>query len=454
MRWIRFSDDANLLAASGPRGIVKFWNTASNAEPRFEVGRGVPAEPRILKAHDVTIRTGAFSKDGRLLATGSSDQSIKVWDVATGRNVFTFRGHEDGVCPVVFSPDGTRLASGSADQTIKIWDLKPAEPQLIPNTEEDTAVGRNLGFAFSPDGSLIAAYRGTNSIRAWEAASQRQRFSLQHDGRRVTIGFSADSKSLFVLNVAAWSVEIYNIAANNLERAVALQDPPSNNFIPGFGGDLAQAVVAVSSAEAIDAWDLLAGRKLARLAISNQTVNGFLFARQQNALIGWTRDRSAAAEVLKVHFWDAHSLRLLKVIPITGVGYSQNALALSSDGKLLAACGGPRKTVDLWDVTAGQLITTLTGHRQATHSVEFSPDGKILASGSSDGTVRWWNIALRQEVATLLFNEDELPDVDSRIGGLKFSPDGNTLVAISTSGGLKYFRAASWAEIQRRATQQ
>src|SRR6185436_8569016 len=102
----------------------------------------------------------------------------------------------------------------------------------------------------------------------------------------------------------------------------------------------------------------------------------------------------------------------------------------------------------------GQRIAAWTGHRQSTIGVCFSPDGKMLASGSTDGTVKLWNIALGQEVATLLFNEDGLPDVDSRVNGLRFSPDGNTLVAISSSGGLKYFRAASWAEIEGRAARE
>jgi WD40 repeat protein/tRNA A-37 threonylcarbamoyl transferase component Bud32 len=444
IRWIKFSDDGNSLVACGTRGIVTLWNVASNS---------APSEPRVLHPHDVTIRAAAFSGDGRLLATGSSDQSINILDLASGNKLLTFRGHENSVCPVVFSPDGKRLASGSVDQTVKVWDIRPPEPQLI-GTAEGAGIA-SLWSYFSPDGSLMAAHSGTNTMRVWETATQRERLVIDVPrNRSAPLGFTPDNKSLLVFRAYPWQVEIHSIAGRNMDRAIPLEDPSSlGNYVPGLAAAPAQRLLAVSSVDAIHLWDLFTGRKLLKVQTSN-TVGMLVFSPDQSTLIGSTRDDSAGAEAPRtLHFWEARSLRLINSIPVR-FGGSPNEVAFSVDGKLMATSGSYRKTVDLWDVATGQHITALTGHRQGTYAVSFSPDGRILASGSSDGTVKLWNIALRQEVATLLFNEDELPDVDIRVSAVRFSQDGNTLVAISNAGVLKYFRATSWAEIDRQPTRE
>src|SRR5436190_3637126 len=191
VRWIKFSDDGNWLVACGPRGIVTLWNVVSNAEPR------------VLRPHDVTIRSVTFSGDGRWLATGSSDQSIKILEPATGTKLLTLRGHENSVCPVVFSSDGTRLASGSADQTVKVWDIRPAEPQLIRTGDKEGI--ESLWFHFSPDSSLMVGADSGANMQVWETVSRRERLSLTA-GRRGPLGFSADNKSLVVINTDPWRV--------------------------------------------------------------------------------------------------------------------------------------------------------------------------------------------------------------------------------------------------------
>jgi WD40 repeat protein/serine/threonine protein kinase len=425
-----FSPDGLLFASGGAHGIVKLWNLTS------------PAEPRTLKVHDVTVRSMAFSPDGRLFATGSSDQSIKLWDRATGTNLLTFRGHEDRVRPVVFSPDGTRLASGSADGTVKLWN-----PAAVPESQV-------LDFAlhsFSPNTKLVAGFFRTNMM-VWDFATHQVRLVLSS---RVQgpLGFTSDNKYFLKLRVdldsspVSWMVESHDLASRALHAAVSLQEPPPNlssismAFAPG------QGLLALSEQSSLKLWDVFTGTKVAGI---NQPgpVTSLLFSPDEQLLVGLTAPDEGKQG--KLRFFNARSLAQLDFVPSSAT-WSQ--MAFSPDGNILAVSGiqehgGAKGSfIQLWDVRTRQEIATLGGHRQAATGVCFSPDGHLIATGSSDGTIKLWNVALRQEVATLKFNDNPAEATDNRVARLVFSPDGNTLVAISSSGETRYFRAATWPEI-------
>jgi WD40 repeat protein len=118
-------------------------------------------EPRVqatLRGHTDRVRSVAFSPDGKTLASGGWDNRIKVWDVATGREKATFRGHAEGdwITAVVFSPDGKLLASGSTDDTIKLWDVPTGKNTATLKSHSDT--GSDSSLAFSPDGKTLVGH--------------------------------------------------------------------------------------------------------------------------------------------------------------------------------------------------------------------------------------------------------------------------------------------------------
>ena len=121
-------------------------------------------QPLTLRGHSSMVRSVVFSPDGKSLASGSYDKTIKLWDTAGGTELFTLKGHSHFVYSVAFSPDGKHLASGSEDKTIKLWDTVTGRKLL-------TLEGHSGGVhsvAFSPDGKRLASGSYDTTIKIWE----------------------------------------------------------------------------------------------------------------------------------------------------------------------------------------------------------------------------------------------------------------------------------------------
>jgi WD40 repeat protein len=419
---VAFSPDGKTLAMGSNDTTARLWDVQTGKElHRLQ--------------HDVVDYFGsssnglvyiiAFSPDSKTLAIGSDDNTARLWDVQTGKQLQKLE-HDDRLNAVVFSPDGKTLATGSNDNTARLWDVQTGKQ--LQKLEHDNAVNpmfleldngtdsnkqqMTLEFnnavhavAFSPDGTKLATASEDSTARIWDAKTGKELHRLEHDGSVGAVAFSPDGTELATTSTDKTD----RIWDANTGKELWRKEHGGRIGFVAFILDGTKWATA-SSDKTASIWDIKTGKEMLRLE-HNSGMNDMVLSPDGTKLATASKDNAA-------RIWDIKMGDVLKKLVHDDPVYT---VAFSPNGAKVAAASGDN-AAHIWDVETSKELHRLK-HDNYVTAVAFSPDGRDLATASWDKTARLWDAQTSGELLRL--------EHDGQVHDVAFSPDGKTLATAS-----------------------
>jgi WD40 repeat protein len=401
-----------------------------------------------LQGHIGKVYSLSFSPDNQILASGSLDKTIKIWDVNTGKKINTLKGHDGKVYSVNFSPVsvaspqgiGQILASGSLDTTIKLWNATTGE-------EINTLRGHSSevnSISFSPNGKILASGSLDKTIKLWNVAAGEEIKTLKgHTSKVNSISFSPDGKTLASGSedgtVRLWNLDTY--------ESTILSEDDYFVYSVSFSAD-GKTLASGGADGTIRLWDLsdagnISNRQPTILNRHDYSVYSVSFSKDGKILASGSFDNT-------IKLWDVAKGK--EISTVTGHSDWILNVSFSPDSKILASAAADG-TIKIWDVTKIEENTTFIGHTDWINSVSFDPKDKTrLASGSADGTIKIWDVDTGKEKYTIYtFNVNNAQNSRKRrINSISFSPNGKILASSSADGFIQLWDAVTGKAIKQK----
>jgi WD40 repeat protein len=397
-----FSPDGKVLATGGSDNTIRLWDLAT--------ARTI----RILSGDTSSVEEIAFSPDGNtIVATGiagTTDNNVSLFSVASGQLERVLAGHSGAVYTVKFFPDGKAVVSGGADLNARIWDVATGQTLHVLTGHNDEITR----LAVSPDGKYVITGSLDRTARLWDASTGKQVRVFDHPEVISAVAYSPDGK-YFATGCEDLVARLWEVSTGRLVReflgadALGIEFSPDGRLLLTGGGDRTASV-----------WDLATGKAIRSFTGHAAAVQTVTFSPDGHQIITTSNDGI-------VRVWSLQTASVGKQF----IGHDENLkqASFSPDSKYIvtASIDG---TARIWNTQTGQTIVTLVSHTDEVRGAVFSPDGKIVLTASADGTARLWDAVTGKELLRLEGHTDA-------VNRVIFSPDGKYIVTASWDGSAR-----------------
>lgn len=378
-----------------------------SAADRLELSAGRPLTIRLRAVLQVGTNSDkplmSFSGDGQVIAIGTGKGPVKIWNALTGALIATLDG-TNGQSPRAFSPVNDRLLASANLKSVSLYDINAMKlrSQIVL---DKLFGGLNFFGSFSPDGQeFIINSEDKGKVSLWDVKTARLIVSVPCREILFQSRFSHDSQTF----LTACGDRIVTLWDTQTGKAMMTFSNPNDVSVSALSPDSKTVVTATLQGQVL-IWD----------ASNGQLIKSWQGHRDLISYAGFSHDGKIIATVSRdgdTKLWDIENLKLKHTLRS---GSSALYAVFSPDSKLVVIVGEGKREFPVWDVSTGVPVFNITGHRKEIFNVEFSNDG-LLAS-SSDDTVNVWDVANKKHVARL--SDASFP--------VQFSKDGRT---IATSG--------------------
>jgi WD40 repeat protein len=439
---VRFSADGTRLVSAGADSTARVW--------KVDEGSAIG-----VLEHAAAVDDAIFTADGRRIVTAGWEAALSVWDASTRKRLRQMDGHTSLVLALAIARDGRTLASAGIDGTVRLWDLDTGRER----SRIRAAGGKHVrSISFAPDGRRLATVSDNGALRFWEVAggeTSQEATTLHGHSQRVScVSFSPDERRLIT---GSWDGSARIWRADTGQQTAVLPHAGIVNAAR-FSPDGATIVTADDTSGVMTIWDAATGQRLrtvraaGAIVVPRFTPDGsrVVAIAGGSGLVRWNAATWSAEAATDTHlplgrmtavspdgttlvtandsgqvrFWSIDSLR--ERAPMSNAHSGLVSSIEFSPGGEMMATGSFDGSVRLWDWRAGTVTAVLRGHQGWIGAVAFSPDGRRIVTGGQDGTVKFWSTVDWQELVSFQRHRD-------LVSGLAFTRDGHLL---ASAGGI------------------